>query len=68
MRVTCGSIRIVAAKRTDKQAREAADETVAVRVPEPLRHRAKVYAAQSKRELQDVLAEILDEGLKKRGA
>lgn len=55
-------------KQERKTPPATSDPSVAVRIPESMRHRAKIHAAQAKRDLQDVLAEIVDEGLKKRGA
>ena len=45
-----------------------ADAGVTVRISEELRYRANVVAAKERKLLREVLEEVLDEGLKKRGA
>jgi hypothetical protein len=51
-----------------KPATTEPEKPISVRLPRELRQRLKGYCGRSEQKIQDVVAEILDEGLKKRGA
>lgn len=51
-----------------KKAGEGPDKPVSIRLTKDVRIRLKSYAGRTERPIQDIASEILDEGLKKRGA
>lgn len=44
------------------------EKALAVRLPPELRQRTRVYAVKTEKRIQDVVAEALEEYLRKRGA
>lgn len=58
----------MAAERKKKAPSTAPAPVASVRISEPLRVRAKVYATINRISLQDVLDAAVDDYLKKRGA
>lgn len=50
------------------KSKEPAGETVGVRIPTDVHHRAKVYAAEKKLDLWRVIAAAVDEYVKKKRA